>query len=69
MLHGSEAPDVLSYRAAHPTFPHETTADQWFTEAQTESYRKLGSFIVEDLCATFDGAGGIAGLVRHAESV
>ncbi|MBL0156439.1 MAG: patatin-like phospholipase family protein [Bryobacterales bacterium] len=68
MLHGSEPPDVLSYRAAHPTFPHETTADQWFTEAQTESYRKLGSFIVEDLCATFDGAGGIAGLVRHAES-
>src|SRR3954453_5079887 len=24
------------------SFPHESTADQWFSESQFESYRKLG---------------------------
>lgn len=30
------------YRAAHSAFPHESTADQFFTESQFESYRQLG---------------------------
>jgi hypothetical protein len=68
MVHGSEPPDVLSYRAAHPAFPHESTADQWFTEAQTESYRRLGIFTVEQLCGGFT-SGSVADLIRHAESV
>lgn len=34
--------DVLDYRDGHPSFPQETTADQFFDEAQWESYRKLG---------------------------
>ena len=33
---------VLEYRSDHPEFPHESTADQFFTEDQFESYRKLG---------------------------
>jgi hypothetical protein len=33
---------VLEYLADHPEFPHESTADQFFTEDQFESYRKLG---------------------------
>jgi hypothetical protein len=41
-LRWSESPDILSYALSHPTFPHETTADQWFTESQFESYRHLG---------------------------
>jgi hypothetical protein len=39
---GDEAADVMSYRAKEPAFPHQSTADQWFDEAQFESYRKLG---------------------------
>lgn len=35
-------PDVVQYAQAHPTFPQETTADQFFDEAQWESYRALG---------------------------
>src|SRR6185369_1377802 len=31
------------------TFPHESTADQWFSESQFESYRVLGSHIMEQL--------------------
>jgi hypothetical protein len=44
-LTGDESLDLLSYHQAHPSFPHETTADQFFDEAQWESYRKLGEHI------------------------
>lgn len=41
-LTGDEPSDVQQYAAAHATFPHQTTADQFFTESQFESYRGLG---------------------------
>jgi hypothetical protein len=34
--------DVREYATTHPAFPQESTADQFFDEAQWESYRKLG---------------------------
>lgn len=37
--------DVLGYKAAHADFPHESTADQFFHEAQFEAYRELGYHI------------------------
>ncbi|MFL6621766.1 MAG: patatin-like phospholipase family protein [Sulfurifustis sp.] len=37
--------DVCEYRHAHRDFPQETTADQFFDEAQWESYRCLGHSI------------------------
>jgi hypothetical protein len=40
--------DVHSYARAHPAFPHESTADQWFSESQFESYRKLGEWIATE---------------------
>lgn len=42
--------DVMAYHAGHQTFPHESTADQFFTESQFESYRHLGSFIGKAAC-------------------
>ena len=43
----NDAPaDVRAYANLNPQFPHEPTLDQWFTEAQFESYRKLGEFQV-----------------------
>jgi hypothetical protein len=39
---GDEAPYVKDYRSRNPAFPQETTADQFFDEAQFESYRALG---------------------------
>src|SRR6185437_6074285 len=33
--------DVRAYGAGHPSFPHESTLEQWFTESQFESYRHL----------------------------
>jgi hypothetical protein len=44
-LMGDESEDVAHYHRAHPEFPHETTVDQFFDEAQWESYRCLGSHI------------------------
>jgi hypothetical protein len=41
--------DVRSYGVAHGTFPHETTLDQWFSESQFESYRRLGEYLVSKL--------------------
>lgn len=54
-LHGNEPRDVLSYAHANRAFPHEPTSDQFFSEAQFESYRSLGHHIahtlIEDLSA------------------
>jgi len=41
-LTGDEPPDVLQYRTRNTTFPHESTGDQFYEEAQWESYRRLG---------------------------
>ena len=41
-LNGDEPADVLAYSRSSPTFPHESTAEQFFTELQLESYRALG---------------------------
>jgi hypothetical protein len=42
---GDEPLDVRQYQDGHPEFPQQTTADQYFDEAQWESYRKLGEHI------------------------
>ena len=39
---GHESEDLLEYARTHPTFPQETTSDQFFDEGQFESYRELG---------------------------
>ncbi|MCW3474228.1 patatin-like phospholipase family protein [Limobrevibacterium gyesilva] len=41
--------DVRAYGALNPEFPHESTLDQWFTESQFESYRRLGEFQMEQI--------------------
>ncbi|MGH7593935.1 MAG: patatin-like phospholipase family protein [Gemmatimonadales bacterium] len=48
-LAASDPADVLAYARANPDFPHQATAEQWFTESQFESYRHLGSRLVEEL--------------------
>lgn len=41
-LHDALDVDLLAYAQQHPTFPHESTGDQSFDEAQWESYHRLG---------------------------
>ena len=49
-LRGDEPRDVLQYAAANAAFPHQSTLDQLFDEAQFESYRTLGAHVVDVLC-------------------
>jgi hypothetical protein len=39
---GDESDYVIDYKRRNPTFPHESTMDQLFTEEQFEAYRALG---------------------------
>ena len=48
--------DVYSYARSSKDFPHESTADQWFSESQFESYRALGSFILGQLSGSLSDA-------------
>src|SRR5262249_50023819 len=48
--HVENAPiDVRAYAEANSLFPHESTLDQWFSESQFESYRRLGFYLVSHL--------------------
>lgn len=48
-LTGNEPNYVKEYRTRHKSFPHETTADQFFDEDQFEAYRALGEHVASDL--------------------
>ena len=43
--------DVLQYSYLYSDFPQQPTADQWYDEAQFESYRRLGQISGEKLAA------------------
>jgi len=49
MNNGEEPADVAAYALANVAFPHETTADQFFTESQLESYRSLGYYTMNKI--------------------
>jgi hypothetical protein len=46
---GDEAVDIRNYVVEHPAFPHEPTANQFFSESQFESYRALGEHIAQEV--------------------
>ena len=48
--YGDEPRDIYEYFKRSETFPHESTADQFFSESQFESYRMLGTHTMEILC-------------------
>ncbi|WP_158813910.1 patatin-like phospholipase family protein [Methylocapsa sp. S129] len=46
-LTGDEKDYILDYKKRYPSFPHENTGDQFFTEEQFEVYRALGYHMVD----------------------
>ncbi|WP_413711813.1 hypothetical protein [Rhizobium sp. Rhizsp82] len=48
-LTGNEGEFLRRYRLDEPSFPHHTTADQFFSETQFEAYRSLGEHIGDKL--------------------
>jgi hypothetical protein len=63
----TEGIDVRGYASDHPTFPHERTTDQWFSESQLEAYRALGAHIMEHICNR--GTGLSPGVMPEALSL
>jgi hypothetical protein len=63
-LNGSEPVDLRNYATLHPEFPHQSTTNQWFDESQFESYRMLGSHIIENVC--YGVSGSLAELKERA---
>lgn len=59
---GDEPEYVRSYSAKNPAFPHESTADQWFSEEQFEAYRALGEHACEGMLKDVEHIGGFATL-------
>ena len=57
---GDENDLVVDYKSDYPTFPHETTGDQFFGEAQFEAYRALGFHAMSHLLS---GADRVPGLI------
>jgi Patatin-like phospholipase len=68
-IYGKEPRDVLNYAATHPDFPHESTADQWFDEAQFESYRQLGEYVGKCLSGDLNENATIDEIVAAAQTV
>jgi hypothetical protein len=67
-LTGMEPTDIQHYARAHPSFPHESTGDQYFDEAQFESYRRLGQDVMtRALEPVLERAGADVGAVGHDE--
>jgi hypothetical protein len=52
--------DLVNYRKQCPSFPHDTTLDQWFTESKFESYRRLGHFSIQPNATTSAAAATMA---------
>jgi hypothetical protein len=46
--------DVYNYATESPEFPHESTADQFFSESQFESYRALGRHAFNEICSNYE---------------
>jgi hypothetical protein len=56
-------PDIMHYRRTMQDFPHETTADQFFEEAQFESYRHLGYEVARRSIEAMRKAGELPGVL------
>ena len=54
-LTGDENDYILDYKKRYPSFPHETTGDQFFSEEQFEVYRALGYHMADGVFGNTDG--------------
>ncbi len=68
-LTGDENEDILRYREEHETFPHQTTADQIYDEAQFESYRSLGYHVAKSVGITEADTTDITTLINRIKEM
>ena len=64
--HGTESSaGIRSYAISNSSFPHDSTANQWFGESQMESYRALGFEIMDGLLRKAQDLKGKTDLSLH----
>jgi len=63
---GSEPADVTNYKSTNPAFPHQSTANQFFNESQTESYRMLGLCSIQQVFKHWNHTDGFEAVVQNA---
>jgi hypothetical protein len=68
-IHGDESVDLRNYHLMHPRFPQEPTSDQYFDEAQWESYRQLGELTGASLSALLKARSVDGDLPRRSHDV
>ncbi len=61
-------PDLVNYRREHSAFPDDTTLNQWFTESQFESYRRLGHFTIVPDKVTASSASDVSDAMSDVDS-
>jgi hypothetical protein len=66
ITNNDEPADVRQYNLENSVFPQQTTVDQWFDEAQFESYRRLGHLCAHSFCKELEA---LQLLARHLEEV
>jgi hypothetical protein len=59
---------VASYHASFSAFPHQSTAEQWFDESQTESYRMLGQHTIDEIFHGWNRDGSLRNLREYVEA-
>jgi hypothetical protein len=68
-FYGDEPTDIYNYAMSSETFPNETTANQFFTESQFESYRKLGHYIGQKLFAASEELSNCDAILKGPKSL
>lgn len=69
-LTGNESELLMRYRREYPSFPHQSTVQQLFSEAQFEAYRALGEHAADaafDPLLTRDTYGSVSDWLRQLE--
>lgn len=66
--YGTEPRDVCAYADQYPTFPHQSTGDQWYSESQFEAYRQLGYYALDQIAQPKQTFASVCKLVEQAEA-
>lgn len=68
-LVGHEPSDIAQYKRRNQAFPHESTGDQSYDEAQWESYRRLGEHIARSAFQPILEEEGTGRVLRTPEAI
>ena len=66
---GQEDTSVRQYKSSSPTFPHESTGDQFYREDQFESYRRLGREIGHEIFGAYENEPTLASVAEKLHAM